>query len=113
MAENAPQTDATDAPEATNDPQAASSGQINILLDMQMPVTVRLGKTNMKVRDLMQLGEGTVLKLDRLAGEPVDLMLRGVRFAVGDLVVVGQKLGVRVRQILDDASDAISGAGGA
>jgi flagellar motor switch protein FliN/FliY len=83
----------------------AANEQINILLDMQMPVTARLGRATMKVRDLMQLGEGTVLKLDRLAGEPVDLMLRGVKFAVGDLVVVGQKLGVRVRRIIDQSAE--------
>lgn len=75
-------------------------GQIEILLDAQMSVMVELGRAEVLVRDLLALGAGSVIKLDRRKGEPVDLYLRGVKFATGNLVVVGDQLGVRVREIL-------------
>lgn len=75
-------------------------GQIEILLDAQMGVMVELGRAEVLVRDLLALGAGSVIKLDRRKGEPVDLYLRGVKFATGNLVVVGDHLGVRVREIL-------------
>lgn len=79
---------------------AAEGGQIDLLLDMPMPVSVQFGQIEMPVRQLLQLGPGTVVKLDKLVGEPLDLFLRGVRFATGDLVVVGEQIGVRVREVI-------------
>ncbi len=77
------------------------AGQIDILLDAAVPVEVSLGRTEMQIRDVLQLGSGSVVKLDKQAGEPVDLYLRGVRFATGSLVVVGEQLGVRIDQIIN------------
>jgi flagellar motor switch protein FliN/FliY len=54
----------------------------------------------MAARDLLQLGPGAVVTLDRQVGEPVDLILNGVRFATGHLVVVGDQLGIRIKDIL-------------
>jgi flagellar motor switch protein FliN/FliY len=76
------------------------SGQIDILLDTSMPVTVSLGQLEITIRDLLQLGQGAVLKLDKCVGEPVELFLRGIRFATGSLVVVGDQLGVRIKEII-------------
>ncbi len=103
-----PQAEATPEGVAVQDaelPEAAGGGgggdgQIGILLDTTVPVDVSLGKLEMPVRDILQLGAGSVLKLDKQAGEPVDLYLRGVRFATGHLVVVGQRLGVRIKEII-------------
>jgi flagellar motor switch protein FliN/FliY len=75
-------------------------GQLDILLDTSMPVTVSLGQLEITIRDLLQLGQGAVLKLDKRVGEPVELFLRGIRFATGNLVVVGDQLGVRIKEIL-------------
>ena len=84
----------------TIEPQAASSGgQIDFLLDASVEVTVRMGQTQMKVRDLLRLGPGSVLTLDKRVGQPLDLMLRGKRFAGGELVVVEDQLGVRITEI--------------
>ena len=77
-----------------------SPGQIEILLDAQMGVMVELGRAEILVRDLLSLGAGSVIKLDRRKGEPVDLYLRGTKFATGNLVVVGDQLGVRIKEIL-------------
>ena len=81
----------------------AVGGQIGILLDTKMEIAVSLGATEILVRDLLSLGCGSVLQLDRKVGQPVDLYLRVVRFATGDLVVVGEQLGVRVKEILETA----------
>jgi len=80
------------------------SAQIDVLMETSMPVSAQLGQVEMEVREILQLGPGSVLKLDKQVGEPVDLYLRGVRFAVGDLVVIGEQLGVRIRRVL--TSDA-------
>jgi flagellar motor switch protein FliN/FliY len=87
-------------PEAADSGAKGSAGQIDILLDAPVTVSVEMGQVEVEIRDLLQVGRGSVLKLDRKVGEPLDLYLRGVRFATGDLVVVGEQLGVRIREIL-------------
>jgi flagellar motor switch protein FliN/FliY len=84
----------------------APPGQIDILLDTTMPITVNLGEVEMEVRELLELGPGSVLKLDRRVGEPVDLYLRGVRFAEARLVVVEDNLAVRIERILPAGREA-------
>ena len=86
-------------PEAADQAGAMSGSQIDILLDTVMPVSVRLGQVSMPVRELLQLGPGSVLKLDKQAGEPVDVFLRNVKLATGHLVVVGDQLGIRLKDI--------------
>jgi len=86
--------------EVPDQPVAEGSGQIDILLETPMPVQVQLGQTSLLVRELLRLSVGAVLKLDKQVGEPVDVFLRGVRFATGQLVVVGDRLGVRLSKIL-------------
>jgi len=91
--------------EATESGAAGGSGQLGVLLDSAMAVTASLGEVSVPVRELLQLGPGSVLKLDRLVGEPVDLLLGGVRFATGRVVVVGDRLGVRVEEITEAQED--------
>ena len=90
-------------PEAEDSPPVGPGGQVDILLDTALTVSASLGETEMEVRDLLQLGPGSVLKLDRRVVEPVDLVLRGIKFAKGVLVVVGDRLGVRIKEILPPA----------
>jgi flagellar motor switch protein FliN len=89
--------------EAKQQTNPAGGGQVDILLGATMPVTASLGQVSIQVRHLLQLGPGSVVKLDRQTGEPIDLFLRGVKFATGQLVVVGEHLGVRIREILPAA----------
>ena len=89
-----------DLPEAADARQAPGGGQIDILLDSPMAVSACLGSARPAVRDLLEMGPGSVLKLDRQVGEPIDLFLRGIKFATGHLVVVGEQLGVRIKEIL-------------
>ncbi len=75
-------------------------GPVDILLDTTVSVQVCLDEVDVVVRELLQLGPGSVLKLRKQAGEPVDLYIRGIKFATGHLVVVGEQLGVRIKEIL-------------
>lgn len=106
-----PQVQEADLPEVADACQSPGGGQIDILLDSPMSVTVCLGKARPAVRELLEMGPGSVLKLDRQVGEPIDLFLRGVRFATGHLVVVGDHLGVRIKEILATGQDAEGAAG--
>ena len=84
---------------------AGPGGQLDILLDTPMSVSAILGEAGLEVREILQLGPGSVIKLDRRAGDPVDLFLRGVKFGSGRLVVVGETLGVRIEEILPPPSE--------
>ena len=79
---------------------AAPGEQIDILLGTTMAVEVRLGDVDMEVRDLLQVGPGAIIALEKKIGEPLDLYLKGVRFATGQLVVSDDTLGVRITRIL-------------
>ncbi len=99
------QVQEAELPESTDKPKGNGNGQIDILLESTMPVSVQLGQVSVQVRELLQLAPGSVLKLDRKVGEPVDVFLRGTKFAIGQLVVVGDRLGVRVKEVLSPAPD--------
>ncbi len=71
-----------------------------LLADVNLEVTVELGRVRMKVRDLLQLTDGSVVELDRAAGAPVDVLVNGSIVARGDVVVVDDELGVRITELL-------------
>lgn len=79
---------------------ADSSGKLDIILDMNVPITVAIGRTEMPVRRLLQLGPGSVLKLDKSIDAPADLFLKDAKFAEGDVVVVDERFAVRIKQII-------------
>ncbi len=76
------------------------SGPLDMLGDVGLTVTVELGKVNMRMRDLLALREGSVVELDQVAGGPVDVLVNGKLVARGEVVVVGEELGVRVTDIV-------------
>lgn len=75
-------------------------GAMNLLYDVAMPVWIELGRTRMTVQEVLGLGRGSVIQLDRLVGEPVDLYVADRRFAEGEVVVLGEHFGVRVTRLL-------------
>ncbi len=90
-------------------PEASESavvpaGKIDLILETVMPILVTLGQAEMSVRDMLALGTGSVLKLDKQVGQPMDILLRGNKFAEGDLVIVGDQLGVRIKEIISPAA---------
>ena len=82
-----------------------AGGQIGILMDTMMSITVTLGQVEISIKDLLSLSAGAVLKLDKQVGEPAELYLRGIKFATGHLVVVGEQLGVKIHEIIPSAAD--------
>jgi flagellar motor switch protein FliN/FliY len=87
-------------PEAPQDAPSGPGGQIDILLDMDVPVTVILGVTRVPVRRLLQLGPGSVLKLDKSVEAPAELFLKDSKFAEAEVVVVDNRFAVRITQIV-------------
>ncbi|HON15430.1 MAG TPA: flagellar motor switch protein FliN [Spirochaetota bacterium] len=75
-------------------------GDISLLLDVEMTLTVELGRTTKLVKDILGLGEGSIIELDKLAGEPVDLLVNGKLIAKGEVVVIDENFGVRVTDIV-------------
>ena len=75
---------------------------------MEVPVTVAIGQTEVPIRQLLQLGPGSVLKLGKPVDEPVDLYLRDTKFAAGSVVVVDGRFAVKIKQILN-VSDSVAG----
>jgi len=89
----------------------ADARPLDVLLGVQVPVVVELGHTEMPIQDLLALKPGSVLELDKLAGEPVDLLIRDHVVARGEIIVVDDCLGVRVTHIVDPA-DRVKNLGG-
>jgi len=83
--------------------QSIPTGNINLLLDVPMTLTVELGRTRQLVKDILGLGEGSIIELDKLAGEPVDLLVNGKLIARGEVVVIDENFGVRVTDIVSPA----------
>jgi flagellar motor switch protein FliN/FliY len=73
---------------------------ISMLLDLTLPVSIELGRTSMTVQEILRLGRGSVIQLERLAGEPIDIYVGDRRFAEGEVVILGESFGVRVTRIL-------------
>jgi flagellar motor switch protein FliN len=73
---------------------------INLLMDIKLRVVVELARTQMQLREVMELQEGSVVELDRLAGDPVDVYINDHLFAKGEVIVVDDNFGVRITQLI-------------
>ena len=78
----------------------ADTTNLEIILNLNLEIRVQLGKTTQSVKQVLELGSGSVLELDRLNGEPVDLLVNKKYFAKGEMIVIGENFGVRVTDIL-------------
>jgi flagellar motor switch protein FliN/FliY len=76
---------------------------LGMLLDLSLPVSIELGRTSMTVQEILRLGRGAVIQLERLAGEPIDIYVGDRRFAEGEVVVLGEHFGVRISRIFSAA----------
>jgi len=84
-------------------PTAASGGagnDINMILDIPVQLTVELGRTRIPIKHILQLAQGSVVELDALAGEPMDVLVNGYLIAQGEVVVVNDKFGIRLTDIV-------------
>lgn len=75
-------------------------GNISLLMDVFMEMTVELGRTKKLIREILSMGEGTIIELDKLAGEPVDILVNHKLIAKGEVVVIDENFGVRVTEIV-------------
>ena len=95
-------------PEAPADSGSASAGQLDILLDMGVLISVVLGQTQIPIRRLLQLGPGSVLQLEKSIEAPAELYLKDSKFAEADIVVVEDRFAVRIKKILGAGTPADS-----
>ena len=78
-----------------------SAENLRVLENVEVQMTVEVGNTEIKIRDLLRLNEGAVIELDRLAGDPLDILVNGTMIAKGEIVMVGERFGVRFTEIVD------------
>jgi flagellar motor switch protein FliN/FliY len=78
----------------------SEQGNIGLIMDVFMEMTVELGRTKKQIKEILGMGEGTIIELDKLAGEPVDILVNHQPIAKGEVVVIDENFGVRVTEIL-------------
>ena len=76
------------------------SRTLDFILDVSLQVTVEVGRARMTIQDILQLGQGSVVELEKLAGEPLDIYVNGKHVARGEAVIVNEKFGVRLTDII-------------
>jgi flagellar motor switch protein FliN/FliY len=82
-------------------PSKVTAENLRVLENVEVQMTVEVGNTEIKIRDLLRLNEGAVIELDRLAGDPLDILVNGTMIAKGEIVMVGERFGVRFTEIVD------------
>ena len=96
---------------ATPTPAGQDSGRgLDFLYDVPLQVSVEVGRSKIRLRDLLKMGEGYVIELDKLAGEPLDLYVNSKLIARGEAVMVGDKFGIRLTDVVS-TSDRIENLG--
>ncbi len=86
--------------ELTNEGQPGAAKDIKFLLDIPLTVAVEIGRTKMIINDLLMLGQGSVIELDKIAGEPMEILVNEKLIARGEVVVVNEKFGIRLTDII-------------
>lgn len=82
---------------------ASAPKNIDFILDIPMQVTVQVGSAKMVIRELLQLGQGSVIELEKLAGEPMEVLVNNKLVARGEVVVVNEKFGIRLTDVISAA----------
>ena len=92
-----------DSLEDTSAGPASEEENLDVILDIPVTVSMEIGRTNISIRNLLQLNQGSVVELDRLAGEPMDVLVNGTLVAHGEVVVVNEKFGIRLTDVISPA----------
>ncbi len=100
MGMNVPNVQQLQYPNLQAGMNAGEQGNISLIMDVFMEMTVELGRTKKTIKDILGMGEGTIIELDKLAGEPVDILVNHKKIAKGEVVVIDENFGVRVTEIL-------------
>lgn len=80
--------------------QRAPNPDLDVILDIPVRISMEVGNTQITIRNLLQLNQGSVIELDRLAGEPLDVLVNGTLIAHGEVVVVNEKFGIRMTDVV-------------
>ena len=85
--------------------QGGADNPINleVLMDVPVAISMEIGRTNINIRNLLQLNQGSIVELDRLAGEPLDVLVNGTLIARGEVVVINEKFGIRLTDVISPA----------
>ena len=97
-AENQPNKSETESSK-TSDKKTAAVSNLRLLENIEVKLTVEVGNTEIKIKDLLRLNEGSVVELDRLAGDALDILANGTKIAKGEVVMVGEKFGIRFTEV--------------
>jgi len=89
--------------ELTDDSAPMSDVNLDVVLDIPVNLSMEIGRTRISIRNLLQLNQGSVVELERLAGEPMDVLVNGTLIARGEVVVVNEKFGIRLTDIISPA----------
>jgi len=81
-------------------PPADEDVNLDVILDIPVTIAMEIGRTTISIRNLLQLNQGSVVELDRLAGEPLDVLVNGTLVAHGEVVVVNDKFGIRLTDVI-------------
>lgn len=84
-------------------PTASLMNELDMILDIPVQLTVELGRTRITIKNLLQLAHGSIVELDAMAGEPMDVLVNGTLIAQGEVVVVNDKFGIRLTDIITPA----------
>ena len=90
--------------------RAEGHNNIDLLMDVPLPVSVELGRTTMTIRNILELGAGSVVEVHRVAGEPVDILINGKLVARGEVVVIDENFGVRILDMVSPEEKLMDGA---
>ena len=97
----APHANARPAQFGALKPESGAPGaNIDMILDIPISLSVELGRTRMLIKELLQLGQGSIVELDKLAGEPIEILVNGRLIARGEAVVVNEKFGVKLTDVV-------------
>lgn len=83
--------------------KANPNPELEVILDIPVTISMEVGRTSITIRNLLQLNQGSVIELDRLAGEPLDVLVNGTLIAHGEVVVVNEKFGIRMTDVISPA----------
>ncbi len=97
---SASETEAASFDELTDESVSPNSVNMDAILDVPVTISMEIGRTKINIRNLLQLNQGSVVELDRLAGEPMDVLVNGTLIAQGEVVVVNEKFGLRLTDII-------------
>ncbi|MBX9754417.1 MAG: flagellar motor switch protein FliN [Pseudomonadaceae bacterium] len=88
------------SPARSSAPVSLDGPNLDVILDIPVSISMEVGNTEITIRNLLQLNQGSVIELDRLAGEPLDVLVNGTLIAHGEVVVVNEKFGIRLTDVI-------------